>query len=81
MPLRVLETRSLTRWDGRYRVRPDDKPITNDQGLTAVTGDRAFGLLLPAPHSCGARTCHRGVAGDGQFTTASAGEDVDGRRA
>jgi hypothetical protein len=25
---------------------PDDKPMTNDQGLTAVTGDQACDLLL-----------------------------------
>jgi hypothetical protein len=24
----------------------DDKPMTNDQGLTAGTGDQAFDLLL-----------------------------------
>ena len=47
MPLRVLETRSLTRWDGLYRVRPDDKPMTNDQGPTAGTDDQACDLLLP----------------------------------
>ena len=47
MPLRVLETRSLTRWDGLYGVRPDDKPMANDQGLTAIAGDQACDLLLP----------------------------------
>jgi hypothetical protein len=28
------------------RVRPDDKPMTNDQGLTTGTGDQACDLLF-----------------------------------
>jgi hypothetical protein len=38
---------AITALGRTLRVRPDDKPMTNDQGPTTGTGDQACDLLQP----------------------------------